>query len=61
MKLPILVMVLLFPALAMLLSGCLSEAGQHLDSGVELQEQGRLEEAISEFGEAMHGNFVASQ
>ena len=61
MKLPILVMALLFPTLALVLSGCLSDAGEHFDFGVELQEQGRLEEAISEFGEAMHRNFVASQ
>ena len=46
--------VLLVAGLAVVLSGCLSEAGQHHNAGVELQEQGRLEEAIAEYDEAIH-------
>ena len=33
--------------------GGLSEAEQHYNAGVELQEQGRLEEAIAEYDEAI--------
>lgn len=41
--------------MALVLSGCggLSEAEEHYNAGVELQEQGRLEEAIAEYDEAI--------
>ena len=47
-----LVMLSLFPALGLL--GCgLSEAEKHYNAGAELQEQGRLEEAIAEYDQAI--------
>ena len=54
MKRSFLVMAL-FAALALALVGCggLSEAEERYNAGVELQEQGSLEEAISEYDEAI--------
>ena len=48
-------MVILSLALALVLavSGCSSEAEKHYNAGVELQEQGQLEEAIAEYDEAI--------
>jgi len=67
MKLSMVVMTLL-PAMVLLLSGCwgasdteeqsngLSEAEKHYNAGVELQEQGRYEEAIAEYDEVIRLN-----
>ncbi|MFC2002728.1 tetratricopeptide repeat protein, partial [Chloroflexota bacterium] len=49
---------LAFFFLVLVLSACggLSEADEHYNAGVELQEQERLEEAIGEYGEAIRLN-----
>ena len=54
MKVFILVSLLLV-TIALVLSACggLSEAEEHHNAGADLQEQGRLEEAIAEYDEAI--------
>ena len=47
---PLLILALVLGAVA---CGGLSEAEKHYNAGVELQEQGRLEEAIGEYDEAI--------
>lgn len=48
-------LILLFPSLAAVLLACggLSEAEQHYNAGVKLQEQGQLNEAITEYDKAI--------
>ena len=50
--------VALLAVLALALSGCggLTEAEEHFKAGVKLQEQGRFEEAIAEYDEAIRLN-----
>ena len=54
-RLAIVIVPLLIAALVVGAMGCggLSEAEKHYNAGVELQEQGRLEEAIGEYDEAI--------
>ena len=46
-------LIFLMAVLILLTSGCSNEAERHYNTGVELQEQGRLEEAIVEYNEAI--------
>ncbi len=49
------VLTLLFLILVLVLPtvGCLSDAARHYNTGVELQGEGRLEEALAEYNEAI--------
>lgn len=51
-------LLLVFLALPLVLSACvsLSEADKHFNAGLEYQEQGRLQEAIAEYDEAIRLN-----
>ncbi len=53
MKVPILAMVLLLVLAPLLGCGSLSKAEKHFNTGGELYDQGRLEEAIAEYDEAI--------